>query len=213
MNEALATLKRSGGKRNFLYELPWYIIIGPPGAGKTTALVNSGPEVSACRLGRRPAGRGHRRHALLRLVVHRRSGADRHGRPLHDAGFGCRDRQEELAGLPVAAQAHRARQPINGVILAISLSDLMTLDGAELGAHATEIRNRLQELHENSGSSSRSMLLFTKADLIAGFMEYFGNFDEDRRRKVWGATFQTERPQARTWSARRRPSSTRWSGA
>ena len=43
MKDALATLKQaSGGKADFLYELPWYIIIGPPGSGKTTALLNSG---------------------------------------------------------------------------------------------------------------------------------------------------------------------------
>ncbi|MBN9067289.1 MAG: type VI secretion system membrane subunit TssM, partial [Rhizobiales bacterium] len=42
MREAIATLKREGAGRNFLYELPWYVIIGPPGAGKTTALANSG---------------------------------------------------------------------------------------------------------------------------------------------------------------------------
>ena len=30
--------------RPFVYQLPWYIIIGAPGAGKTTALVNSGLE-------------------------------------------------------------------------------------------------------------------------------------------------------------------------
>nr|MBA3448995.1 type VI secretion system membrane subunit TssM [Pseudaminobacter sp.] len=42
MTEAIDTLKRSSGKQSFLYELPWYVIIGPPGAGKTTALVNSG---------------------------------------------------------------------------------------------------------------------------------------------------------------------------
>ncbi|NUS22163.1 MAG: type VI secretion system membrane subunit TssM, partial [Mesorhizobium sp.] len=42
MSEAIATLKRTSGKGNFLYDIPWYIIIGPPGAGKTTALVNSG---------------------------------------------------------------------------------------------------------------------------------------------------------------------------
>ncbi len=40
MNEAM---RRSSGERQaqLLYEIPWYIVIGPPGAGKTTALVNS----------------------------------------------------------------------------------------------------------------------------------------------------------------------------
>src|SRR5262245_4402408 len=43
MKDALATLKKAGGsKGDYLYDLPWYVIIGPPGAGKTTALVNSG---------------------------------------------------------------------------------------------------------------------------------------------------------------------------
>jgi type VI secretion system protein ImpL len=43
MKDALATLKNaSGGKGDFLYDLPWYVLIGPPGSGKTTALVNSG---------------------------------------------------------------------------------------------------------------------------------------------------------------------------
>ena len=44
--EALKVLRESmaqgkGGKL-CLYELPWYAIIGAPGSGKTTALVNSG---------------------------------------------------------------------------------------------------------------------------------------------------------------------------
>ena len=43
MSGALAKLKKSGGA-TYLYDLPWYVIIGPPGAGKTTALRNSGIE-------------------------------------------------------------------------------------------------------------------------------------------------------------------------
>jgi type VI secretion system protein ImpL len=41
--EALSTLKsvKLGGAR-LLYQLPWYMFIGAPGSGKTTALVNSG---------------------------------------------------------------------------------------------------------------------------------------------------------------------------
>ena len=42
MTEAMAVLKKSSGSKSFLYDLPWYIIIGPPGSGKTTALLNSG---------------------------------------------------------------------------------------------------------------------------------------------------------------------------
>ena len=40
--EATAALQKSSKGRKSLYDLPWYIIIGPPGAGKTTAIVNSG---------------------------------------------------------------------------------------------------------------------------------------------------------------------------
>ena len=42
MSTALSLLKRARGTRGYLYEQPWYVIIGPPGAGKTTALLNSG---------------------------------------------------------------------------------------------------------------------------------------------------------------------------
>ena len=38
--EALKKSKRKGSAN--LYELPWYVIIGPPGSGKTTVLANSG---------------------------------------------------------------------------------------------------------------------------------------------------------------------------
>jgi type VI secretion system protein ImpL len=44
--DALSTLRqmRLGRRRDrrYLYQLPWYVIIGAPGSGKTTALANSG---------------------------------------------------------------------------------------------------------------------------------------------------------------------------
>src|SRR5688500_20112609 len=40
--EAVATLKEKRRGGHSLYELPWYVIIGASGSGKTTALVNSG---------------------------------------------------------------------------------------------------------------------------------------------------------------------------
>ena len=66
------------------------------------------------------------------------------------------------------------------------------MPGGDLTAHANAIRKRLLELHQELKIDFPVYALFTKADLIAGFREYFGNFTETRRRKVWGATFQTE---------------------
>ena len=86
---------------------------------------------------------------------------------------------------------YRTRQPINGVILAISLADLISFDDQQLDAHIVEIRSRLREIYETLKIQFPVYLLFTKADLVSGFMDYFGGFDEPRRRKVWGATFQT----------------------
>src|SRR5688572_11593837 len=42
--QSLKTSKLGGNKggANALYALPWYVIIGPPGSGKSTALRNSG---------------------------------------------------------------------------------------------------------------------------------------------------------------------------
>jgi len=76
MEDALATLKRtSKSGADVLYDLPWYLIIGPPGSGKTTALVNSGLKfpLAGDRTAQAIEGVGA---PLLRLVVHRPGGSD-----------------------------------------------------------------------------------------------------------------------------------------
>ena len=63
--EAIDALQKSKKGRLNLYALPWYIIIGPPGSGKTTAhrqlrtQLSAGPEVRQGSAARR------RRHAQL----------------------------------------------------------------------------------------------------------------------------------------------------
>ena len=112
-NDAVARLKASGGKGSllgggqFLYELPWYIFIGAPGSGKTTALMNAGLQFLLGDAGQgRGAGRG--RHAQLRVVVHAGRGADRHRRPLRHAGERPRRRCQRLGQLPRAAEEDTA---------------------------------------------------------------------------------------------------------
>ncbi len=47
----------------------------------------------------------------------------------------------------------------------------------------------MSELETRLGVRVPVYLLFTKADLLAGFTEFFADLDRERRTQVWGATF------------------------
>src|SRR4029077_14233351 len=56
--EAVGVLPGGQGAGGSLYDLPWYVFIGAPGSGKTTALVNSGLKFPADQRGSKAAVRG-----------------------------------------------------------------------------------------------------------------------------------------------------------
>ena len=192
MQDALATLKKSSkSSASYLYDLPWYLIIGPPGAGKTTALVNSGLKFPLANdtAARAVQGVGGTRYCdwwfTDEAVL-----IDTAGRYTTQDSDAKVDRKSWLSFLAML-RANRPRQPINGVLVAISIEDILKLSAAEVSAHADAIRKRLTELHDELKVSFPVYAVFTKMDLIVGFTQYFADLDETRRRLVWGATFQT----------------------
>ena len=96
----------------------------------------------------------------------------------------------------------RPRQPLNGLLVAFPLSDLAQAPAAERKAHAAAIRARIDELQTRFGVRMPVYVLFTKADLIAGFTEFFDDLDREKRAQVWGTTFEL----AHDGTARPRPS-------
>ena len=199
MAEALAKLKKSGG-RNYLYDLPWYVIIGPPGAGKTTALANSGIEFPGLdSLKDHAQGFGGTRNcdwwfAEDAVLI------DTAGRYTTQDSDAEADRESWRAFLDLLKRG-RPDQPINGVMLAFSVEDMMNASEESIAAHAETVRARLAEIHDVLKIDFPVYVLFTKADLIAGFREYFGSFSQSRRKLVWGSTFQTHDRKAETWKS------------
>jgi type VI secretion system protein ImpL len=191
MQEAMAILKntKTGAGKGGLYQLPWYMFIGAPGTGKTTALVQSGLKFPLAESMGKAAigGVGGTRNcdwwftdqAVLLDTAGRYTTQDSHAE-VDKAAWD---------GFLQLLRKHRKRRPINGVILALSAADLLQQGEAWRQSQAQAIRERLKELHEKLGVRFPVYVMVTKVDLLAGFMEYFDNLGREERAQVWGMTF------------------------
>jgi type VI secretion system protein ImpL len=196
--EAVTALKKSQSAGKNLYELPWYVIIGPPGSGKTTALLNSGLKFPLeQRFGREALrGVGGTRNcdwwftdeAVLLDTAGRYTTQDS-DESADSAGWA------EFLNL---LTKYRKRRPLNGVIVTLSASDLMTHTAQEREGNVAAVRRRLDELNRHLKVRLPVYLLVTKCDLISGFSEYFDDLGAEGRAQVWGMTFSPERSAAGT---------------
>lgn len=187
--DTLQKLKVPGqGRRKPIYELPWYLIVGPPGSGKTTALVNSGLDFPLAEQFGKAAFQGvggtrncdwwFTNEAVLIDTAGRYTTQDSHRVVDSSAWEGFLD----------LLKKHRRRRPINGAIVAFSLHDLLMQTEEERTQQAKTIRLRLDELMRKLEVRFPVYLMFTKTDMVAGFSEFFDDLGREERDQVWGVT-------------------------
>lgn len=187
MHVAVKTIKTSKlgqvSGAEALYELPWYITIGNPAAGKSTAIVNSGLKF--------PFDDGG--NAVIKGIGGTRN-CDwfftTEGILLDTAGrYSVHEEdREEWLGFLGLLKKHRSRAPINGIIVTVSIGELMGNSPGFAISLAKNLRQRVQELTEKLEVFAPVYVLFTKVDLIPGFHDFFLDLDWNERDRVWGAT-------------------------
>jgi type VI secretion system protein ImpL len=175
--------------RKLFYQLPWYVIIGPPGAGKTTAIRHSGLEFPLAReYGDDPLrGVGGTRNCdwwFSEEAVF----LDTAGRYAIQDGKEPKD-AAAFKGFLELLRKHRRWRPIDGIIVAFSLPHVMSMKEAERAAHAQQIRSRIKEFSEELKVRAPIYVVLTKCDLIEGFVEYFDGIQKGEREQVLGFTF------------------------
>jgi type VI secretion system protein ImpL len=174
--------------RQYVYQLPWYVFIGAPGSGKTTALVNSGLTFPlADQFGRAAIrGVGGTRHCDW-WFTNEAVMLDTAGRYTTQESNEQSDKAE-WEGFLRLLRKFRPRQPINGVLLTVSVDDLIKMSADERHQQSVSFRKRLNELRESLRIRFPVYVLVTKLDLLAGFAEYFAGMGRAERSQVWGFT-------------------------
>ncbi len=193
--QAIATLKnarfdnKATGGRAYLYQLPWYMFIGAPGSGKTTALIQSGlrfPLAEKFGKGEIKGVGGTRNcdwwftdEAVL---------LDTAGRYTTQTSNQEVDSAAWLGFLKLLKK-FRSGHPLNGAIITLSIQDLLMQTPEERADYGRSVRRRIQELYRELGVRFPLYVMVTKCDLLAGFMEFFNNLGREQRAQVWGMTF------------------------
>jgi type VI secretion system protein ImpL len=159
-----------------LYELPWYMIIGNPAAGKSTAIANSGMQFPlADKTGKVIHGVGGTRNCDWFFTSD--------GIVLDTAGrYSVHEEDmDEWFGFLDLLKKHRAKAPINGIIIAASIGELIGSKPEFAIGLAKNLRQRVQELTERLEVFAPVYIMFTKADLISGFTDFFQETEQAER--------------------------------
>jgi type VI secretion system protein ImpL len=191
MQRGLASLKQSrlgAGGASALYSLPWYMIIGPPGAGKTTALKHSGLVFPALdpRSGGGIRGVGGTRNCDW-WFTNEAILLDTAGRYATE-----QDDHDEWLAFVDTLRRYRSRKPINGILVAISVTDLMEATDEQIDGYAKRLRARIDEVTSRLRMVVPVYVTFTKVDLVAGFVEFWGDLRKSERAQIWGVTLPLE---------------------
>jgi type VI secretion system protein ImpL len=168
--EAIEILRRSHLRKygNPLYVLPWYLVIGESGSGKTTAISSARLSSPFAEFARTTGISGTRNcdwWFFEQAIILDTAG--RYAIPVDEG----RDKDEWQKFLNLLVK-YRKKEPLNGIIVTVAADKLAEAQPAVLEEDGRNIRRRIDELMRVLGAKFPVYVLVTKADLIQGMAQF-----------------------------------------
>lgn len=181
---AVATLRQSNlrSQGDPLYALPWFMVIGQSGTGKTTALTRARLSSPIQKISQQ-ANIGQTANCdwwyFDRAVV-----IDCAGRYVQAEDIE-QDRREWETGLDLLGR-YRPREGLDGLVLAVSADRLMTPDADTFADEGRIVRARIEQLIRMFGKRFPVYVLVTKCDRLYGFEEWAKTLPADALGQAMG---------------------------
>jgi len=169
-----SALKKQGDP---IYVLPWYMLLGLDGSGKTTAMnaaLLPGPLFE-----QGPASG----HSLNYYAYNQGVILDTPGTCVSDSAGADRNSWLKLLGL---LEKKHGKEPLNGLVLTVPTDRLLQAGEEELVAEGRLLRARITELMHRLNRKVPVYLLITKSDLLEGFSEWAATLHPKERLQVMG---------------------------
>ena len=186
--DAVEALRRSHLRKhgNPLYVLPWYLVMGESGSGKTTSIGSaklSSPFAEVTRTSGISGTRNCDWWFFEQAIILDTAG--RYAIPVDEG----RDK-EEWQGFLKLLLKYRKKEPLHGLIVTVAADKLLKADPAELEDDGLNIRRRIDELMRALGVKFPVYLLVTKCDLIQGMTRFCDQLPEKSLEQPMGVINQ-----------------------
>lgn len=198
LNQVMRSMKDNLNSSNYLYALPWYLVLGLETSGKTSLINRSGQSFVFSTVMKASTKKSENPYGFDWWIGNDSVLIDPDGELLTQGQIE-NSKDDNIVDTDITRrlwlhfttwlEKTRSRRPLNGIILSIDVAHLASSSESERKAYANILRARLRELMETLSTRLPVYVCLTKFDLLQGFEPFFRNYTREQRDDVLGFTF------------------------